>query len=143
MHPLLASFPVVFEQVVDWGDMDGFAHVNNVVYFRYFENVRIEYLQRIRWNGRHENNGNRPHRCEHSGTISPTRLLSRYALGGSQDSIHRRRSITLNISLPARNQMRSRRTGRMYRRCLRLSKWKKWALPAEIRERINQLERKG
>ncbi len=37
MHPLLASFPVVFEQVVDWGDMDGFAHVNNVVYFRYFE----------------------------------------------------------------------------------------------------------
>lgn len=32
---------------VAWGEMDAFAHVNNVVYFRYFENARIEYLRRI------------------------------------------------------------------------------------------------
>lgn len=48
-HPELAQFPVVVEVDVAWGDMDSYAHVNNVVYFRYFENARIAYLDRIGW----------------------------------------------------------------------------------------------
>lgn len=48
MNPL-ADFKVVIEQVVDWADMDSFQHVNNVVYFRYFENARVEYFRRIGW----------------------------------------------------------------------------------------------
>ena len=48
MDPL-AGFPVVIDQPVDWGDMDAFGHVNNVAYFRYFENARIEYFRRIGW----------------------------------------------------------------------------------------------
>jgi acyl-CoA thioester hydrolase len=48
-HPELAAFPVVVEVDVAWGDMDSYAHVNNVVYFRYFENARIAYLDRIGW----------------------------------------------------------------------------------------------
>jgi acyl-CoA thioester hydrolase len=46
---LLEGFPVVVEQAVAWGEMDAFAHVNNVVYFRYFENARLEYFRRIAW----------------------------------------------------------------------------------------------
>jgi acyl-CoA thioester hydrolase len=46
---LLAGYPVVVEQAVVWGDMDAYAHVNNVVYFRYFENARLEYFRRIGW----------------------------------------------------------------------------------------------
>jgi acyl-CoA thioester hydrolase len=46
---LLAGFPVVIEWPVAWGDMDAYQHVNNTVYFRYFEHVRLEYLQRLRW----------------------------------------------------------------------------------------------
>jgi acyl-CoA thioester hydrolase len=45
----LAGFPVVVEQDVAWGDMDAYQHVNNVVYFRYFENARIPWLERIGW----------------------------------------------------------------------------------------------
>jgi acyl-CoA thioester hydrolase len=45
--PLLEGFPVVVPVAVAWGEMDAFGHVNNVVYFRYFENARIEYLVRI------------------------------------------------------------------------------------------------
>jgi acyl-CoA thioester hydrolase len=45
----LADFRVVIDQPVDWGDMDAFGHVNNVVYFRYFENARVEYFRRIGW----------------------------------------------------------------------------------------------
>lgn len=45
----LKDYPVVISQVVDWGDMDAYQHVNNAVYFRYMENSRIEYMQRIGW----------------------------------------------------------------------------------------------
>jgi acyl-CoA thioester hydrolase len=47
----LARFPVVVPLSVAWGDMDAFGHVNNVVYFRYFEAARIEYLARVEWLG--------------------------------------------------------------------------------------------
>jgi acyl-CoA thioester hydrolase len=47
--PLLPSYPVVVEWDVAWGDMDAYGHVNNVVYFRYFEQARIAYLERIGW----------------------------------------------------------------------------------------------
>jgi acyl-CoA thioester hydrolase len=46
---LLAGFPVVVVQAVVWGDMDSYSHVNNTVYFRYFENARLEYFRRMRW----------------------------------------------------------------------------------------------
>jgi len=40
------TYPVIIELPVQWGDMDAFNHVNNVVYFRYFENARIAYFER-------------------------------------------------------------------------------------------------
>ena len=43
----LKEFPIVQAQTVAWGEMDAFGHVNNVVYYRYFESVRISYLQMI------------------------------------------------------------------------------------------------
>lgn len=45
--PDLDSFPVVIEVPVQWGEMDAFNHVNNVMYFRYFESARIAYLEKI------------------------------------------------------------------------------------------------
>jgi acyl-CoA thioester hydrolase len=40
-----ARFCVTTKQPIIWGDMDAFQHINNTVYFRYFENVRIEYFE--------------------------------------------------------------------------------------------------
>ena len=37
---------VSIEIPVAWGEQDLFGHVNNVVYFRYFENVRMYFLER-------------------------------------------------------------------------------------------------
>ncbi len=48
-HPLLEEFPVVVGIPIAWGDMDYFRHVNNIVFFRYFESARIAYLERIRF----------------------------------------------------------------------------------------------
>ena len=41
----LAGFPVVFSIPVQWGDQDAFGHVNNVVFFRWFESARIVYIR--------------------------------------------------------------------------------------------------
>lgn len=45
--PELDGFPVVLRWPVQWGDQDSFQHVNNTIYFRWFESVRIVYLERI------------------------------------------------------------------------------------------------
>ena len=41
------EFTVVVEIPVAWAEMDALQHVNNTVFFRYFEIARIEYLERI------------------------------------------------------------------------------------------------
>ena len=47
MRYRMESYPLIFEQTVAWGDMDAHGHVNNVVYFRYMENARVEFYRRI------------------------------------------------------------------------------------------------
>ncbi|HSU12911.1 thioesterase family protein [Longimicrobium sp.] len=54
---LLAEYPVVVELPVFWGDMDWFRHVNNIIYFRWFESARIEYLERIGFRQETEHGG--------------------------------------------------------------------------------------
>ena len=44
---LLADYPVRITLPVAWGEMDAMGHVNNVVYLRWFESVRMVYLERI------------------------------------------------------------------------------------------------
>lgn len=46
---LLAEYPIVVVLPVVWGEMDSYRHVNNVVYFRYFESARLEYFRRMGW----------------------------------------------------------------------------------------------
>ena len=47
LKPLLAGYPVAVALPVLWGDQDTFHHVNNVVYFRWFETARIAYNRRV------------------------------------------------------------------------------------------------
>ncbi|MDX1571683.1 MAG: acyl-CoA thioesterase, partial [Xanthomonadales bacterium] len=41
------AWPVVILRHVKWGEMDAFGHVNNTVYFRYFEDVRIAHFDAL------------------------------------------------------------------------------------------------
>ncbi len=43
----LHHYPATMTQTVAWGDMDALGHVNNTVYYRYFENIRIDFFQRL------------------------------------------------------------------------------------------------
>src|SRR5215218_6470782 len=43
----IADYPARTRLPVQWGDQDAFGHVNNTVYFRWFESARIKYLEQI------------------------------------------------------------------------------------------------
>ncbi|HSH45947.1 MAG TPA: thioesterase family protein [Longimicrobiales bacterium] len=46
MEPL-SDYPITVTIPVAWGDMDAFCHVNNTVFFRWFETARIAFLGAI------------------------------------------------------------------------------------------------
>jgi len=47
LKALLAEYPVVVVQPVQWGEQDALGHVNHVTYFRWYESARIAYFLRI------------------------------------------------------------------------------------------------
>jgi acyl-CoA thioester hydrolase len=51
-NEFLQQFPVIISFPLHWGDQDALGHVNNVIYLRWAESVRIEYLSRLGvWHG--------------------------------------------------------------------------------------------
>ena len=47
VRELLKEYSVVVSMPIAWGEMDALAHVNNIVYFRYFETARIAYFEKM------------------------------------------------------------------------------------------------
>lgn len=47
--PAPTRFPIQLELAVQWGEMDAYRHVNNAVYFRWFETARMSYFAAIGW----------------------------------------------------------------------------------------------
>ncbi len=43
----LAGWPIRIEVPVYWGEMDSYEHLNNTVYLRHFESVRVVWFERI------------------------------------------------------------------------------------------------
>jgi len=51
VRELLHTYPVVIDIPIAWGEMDALRHVNNIVYFRYFESARMAYFDKLDiWN---------------------------------------------------------------------------------------------
>ena len=47
MEQFIKQHAIITEIPVAWGEMDALNHVNNVVYFRYFETARIDFFSQI------------------------------------------------------------------------------------------------
>ena len=47
MEEVLSACTVVMNIPVAWGEMDAMGHLNNIIYFRYFESVRIDYFRKL------------------------------------------------------------------------------------------------
>jgi len=57
MSKLEEHYPIILTQDVIWNDMDAFQHVNNTVYFRYFEDARWGFFNRFGVNEHKEKYG--------------------------------------------------------------------------------------
>jgi acyl-CoA thioester hydrolase len=44
---ILNEFPIKIPIIVAWGEMDAYAHVNNAVYFKYFESAQVKYFDAL------------------------------------------------------------------------------------------------
>lgn len=42
---LISEYSVFVDEKTCWGELDVFGHINNKFYFKYFENVRVKYLE--------------------------------------------------------------------------------------------------
>ncbi|TKB49399.1 acyl-CoA thioesterase [Ferrimonas sediminicola] len=47
MDSFIQNFPIHTPVQVAWGEMDALQHVNNTVYFRYFESARIDFFDQL------------------------------------------------------------------------------------------------
>jgi acyl-CoA thioester hydrolase len=125
---------------VAWGEMDSYGHVNNAVYFRWFESARMEYFRRLGWP-----------ELEREGGVGPilhsTQARFRAPLAWPDEvEVTTRATDVLADRFTMRYEVRSRRLGRLacegsglivafdYR------SQRKAELPATIRERIAALE---
>jgi len=54
---ILKEFPLKIQIQIPWVDMDIYKHVNNANYFRYFEEARIKYLEKVGFYEQYEKNG--------------------------------------------------------------------------------------
>lgn len=142
-HAQLAGFPVVIESDAAWGEMDSFRHLNNVVYFRHFENARVEYLRRVGWFDLMDATGVGP-------IVASTQARFRRAVKWPDRLLVGARVITLDtdrvtfehrIVSTALDDLATE--GQAVVVCYDYRQGKKTALPFELREKIDQLEQGG
>jgi acyl-CoA thioester hydrolase len=142
-HPLVAGFPVIVQQDVVWGDMDSYQHVNNVVYFRYFENARLEYIRRLDWFAFEEATGIGPilqatqARFRRALTYPDTIFIGARLLTLQSDRFH----LEHKIASKAQNEIVTEGQGTIV--TYHYKEGKKVPVPEELKRRILELEGKG
>lgn len=136
------EFPVVLEIPVAWGDMDAMGHVNNTVYFRYFESVRIAYFEQVGFLEEMERSGVGPilasTRCRFR---IPLTFPDRVLVGASATNVEPDRFVMLyRIASERHDAVAAEGEGLIvsfdYRRQA------KAPLPPSVRRRIDELEGK-
>ncbi|RIK60465.1 acyl-CoA thioesterase [candidate division KSB1 bacterium] len=137
---LLENYPVIIEIPVAWGEMDAFQHVNNIVYFRYFESGRMAYFERIKFSDMKSNNGVGP-------ILAHTQCRYRKALTypdtvavGTRVSEIKEDRFTMEICLVSRKLQKVSAEGTAELVAFNYRENRKAPLPEEIRKNIEALE---
>jgi acyl-CoA thioester hydrolase len=139
-HKQLADFPVVVEADVAWREMDSFGHVNNVVFFHYFENSRIDYLRRVGWFALLDTIGVGPIVQSTQGRFRrPLKYPDRIQIGARIITMETDR-VTFEHRLVSESWDDVAAEGQAVVVCYDYRVNKKTPLPFELRERIDQLE---
>ena len=125
---------------VEWGDMDSFQHVNNVMYFKYFERVRIAFFEEVGFNAWMKEHGVGPilhsTQCRFRAALSyPDDLLSGTYITNVQDD-----RLTMNYGVFSQRQQQLACTGDGLLVCFDYRANSKTPLPDELRVRIKAWE---
>lgn len=129
--------PVSIEFPIAWGDMDALGHVNNVMYFRYFESARISWFRRVEMP------------FEPAGPILATTTCDFLLPLTYPDTIRVETGVTKigNASFTMAYRLFSTRLGAIAARGSGVCVWYDYAaarsapLPAELRARMEELQR--
>ena len=142
-NSFLTNFPVIIEVPVAWGEMDAFGHVNNIVYFRYFESARIAYFEKIEFIKFKENIGVGPilskTSCRFKKALSFPDIVQ---IGAHSTDIEEDRFL-MHYRVVSKKHNCVAAVGDGMIVCFDYRKNQKTALPAEIVENIKRIENKN
>jgi acyl-CoA thioester hydrolase len=137
---LLQGFPVIVTQAVVWGDMDSYQHVNNVVYFRYFENGRLEYFRRLGWFEYEDETGIGPILASTQARFRrPLTYPDTISIGTRVSSIDADR-VTFDYRVVSHTQNATTTEGQGVIVSYHYKRGEKVPLPETLRQRIEELE---
>ena len=137
---LLTNFPVTIEVPVAWGEMDAFGHVNNIIYFRYFESARIAYFEKIGFIKFKENIGVGPILSKTSCRFKKALLFPDVVQVGARASDIEEDRFLMHYRVVSRKHNGVAAEGDGMIVCFDYKKNKKTSLPAEIVDNINRIE---
>jgi acyl-CoA thioester hydrolase len=133
----LKEFAVVYRQTVAWGDMDAVGHVNNVLYYRYIESARVDYLTRIDAFGQGLSAVIASNSCRY---LRPVYFPDVLEIGIQVVEV-RNSGFRMNYVLYSTQQKQIVATGDAIAVMVDSKTMGKAALPVELRQRIYALER--
>ena len=140
MDNLLRHCPVVIKTPVAWGEMDAFRHLNNTAYFRYFESGRIAYFERLNLLEYMEATGVGP-------ILASTTCRFRIPLAypdnvsiGTRVPVIEDDRFTMEYYIVSHKHQKVAAEGSGLIVCFDYRQNKKTALPAELKQRIEELE---
>lgn len=134
----LTSCPVIYEQVVAWGDMDAFQHVNNVQYYRYIESARIAYMSQINIFEEKISTVVASSQCQY---LSPVFYPDVLHIGVRIEEL-RNSAFRMRYILWSKTQQKKVAIGEAVMVCVDQKSTKKMSIPDNIRQKIIELEAK-
>ncbi|QSX38948.1 acyl-CoA thioesterase [Shewanella sedimentimangrovi] len=138
MEKFLEKYPHASRINVAWGEMDALQHVNNVVYFRYFETARIDYFDRIYPLGAMYAKGVGPVISENQARYKRPVTFPDTLLVGVSISDVRDDRFTLHYEVFSERQQALTTTGSSVAVMFDFSSGAKAQLPAELRQLLEQ-----
>jgi len=143
MNSPLADYPVVIEIPVAWGEMDAYGHVNNIVYFRYFETARMAYFEKLASPDFVSRNPLGPILASTSCRFrAPLAFPDRLSVGARVARVDEDRFVMF-YAVYSHSLQRIAAEGEGTIVCFDYRENRKAPLPAELRLRISELENSG
>ena len=143
MSDPLSDFPVVIELPVVWGEMDALGHVNNIIYFRYFESVRIAYFFRMEFMEYKNKAGIGPIMAQTSCRFKiPLSYPDQVKVGARIPSIESDR-FTMEYRIISKKHQSVAATGDGLIVCFNYLENKKIPLPDDLIKKISEIENKS